>query len=30
MKNEINKTVHSTYKREYRIVFAPEDRRQIV
>ncbi|MFR1553305.1 MAG: IS200/IS605 family transposase [Coriobacteriales bacterium] len=30
MKNEINKTAHSTYRCEYHIVFAPKYRRQIV
>ena len=30
MKNEINKTAHSTYRGEYHIVFAPKYRRQIV
>lgn len=30
MKNEINRTAHSTYRCEYHIVFAPKYRRQIV
>ena len=30
MKNEINRTAHSTYRLEYHIVFAPKYRRQIV
>ena len=30
MKNEINKTAHSTYRCEYHIVFAPKYRRQRV
>ena len=30
MKNEINKTAHSTYRCEYHIVFEPKYRRQIV
>ena len=30
MKNEKNKTAHSTYRCEYHIVFAPKYRRQIV
>ena len=30
MKNEINKTAHSTYRCEYHIVFAPKYRRQVI
>ena len=30
MRNEINRTAHSTYRCEYHIVFAPKYRRQIV
>lgn len=30
MKNELKQTAHSTYQREYHIVFAPKYRRKVI